>query len=439
MSSKHKFYDVIIVGSGMSGLYSAYKIKKNSPKTSFLVLEKYKKQWAGGRTSNYDFYGVPVVTGAGIGRNDTNPLLKKLLKELKVPYKKIVSEMDYSNLLHNQSEFDVVKVIDHLKREYNKNPAKYKDMTFKEFGTLILGDVNYKLFTIYAGYTDYEGADVYETLYDYGMDDNKGGWTKLLIPWKELVEKLCDYIGNNHIKYSNNVTEITKISGDHGDHGDHERRREPCLFEISTEEGHIYYCNRVIVATTITGIMKLVPGASNPKSPYQQIHGQPFLRLYAKFDAKSSALLRQYIQNYIIVPGPLQKIIPMNAEKGVYMIAYSDNENALVLKDHLKNTLENRNLYEKLIEESLGMPTGSLKITALKDFYWPVGTHYYGPLHDFKSREEFVEKIQHPMDGMLVVGEAVSTYQGWVEGALESVEAAVTKKWIKHSRPLFNL
>jgi hypothetical protein len=429
MSSKHTFYDIIIIGSGMSGLYSAYNIKKYSPKTSFLVLEKYKKQWVGGRANNYDFYGVQVVTGAGVGRKDKDTLLIKLLKELKVPFKKSTSHVDYSSMLKNSHDFDVVKVIKFLKREYNKNPAKYKHMTFKEFGTLILGDVNYKLFTIYAGYTDYENADVYETLYDYGMDDNKGGWTKLLIPWKELVEKLCEYIGNNHIKYSNNVTEVTKISD-----GD---THEPCLFEIRSEKGNIYYCNRVIVATTISGIMKLVPGASNPKSPYQQIHGQPFLRLYAKFDAKSSALLRQYIPNYTIVPGPLQKIIPMNAEKGVYMIAYSDNENAVVLKDHLKNTLENRNLYEKLIEESLGMPMGSLKITALKDFYWPIGTHYYGPLHGFETREEFVEKIQHPMYGMLVVGEAVSTYQGWTEGALESVEAAVTKKWIKHSTPLF--
>lgn len=428
MSSKHTFYDVIIVGSGMSGLYSAYKIKKNSPKTSFLVLEKYKKQWVGGRTSNYEFYGVRVVTGAGIGRNDKNPLLKKLLKELKVPYKKTVSTMDYSKLLHHQNEFDVVKVINHLRREYNKNPAKYKHMTFKEFGTLILGDVNYKLFTIYAGYTDYENADVYETLYNYGMDDNKGGWTKLLIPWRELVEKLCYYIGNNHIKYSNDVISVTKISDEHDDH---ERKREPCLFEIRTEEGEIYYCNKVIVATTISGIMKLVTGASNPQSPYQQIHGQPFLRLYAKFDRKSSELLKKYIENYTIVPGPLQKIIPMNAEKGVYMIAYSDNENAVVLKNHLKNTLENRKLYEKIIEESLGMPLGSLKIIALKDFYWPIGTHYYGPLHGFKNREEFVKKIQHPMHCMLVVGEAVSTYQGWVEGALESVEAVLNKLWVK--------
>lgn len=429
MSNKHKFYDVIIVGSGMSGLYSAYTIKKNSPKMSFLVLEKYKKPWIGGRTSNYDFYGVQVVTGAGIGRNDTNPLLIKLLKELKVPFKKTTSVMDYSKLLQHQPDFDVVKVIHHLRVEYNKNPAKYKHMTFKEFATRILGDVNYKLFTIYAGYTDYENADVYETLYNYGMDDNKGGWTKLLIPWKKLVDSLCEYIGYSHIKYSNNVTSVTKIS----DERDVHERREPCLFEIVTEEGSIYYCNKVIVATTISGIMKLVPGASKPNSVYRQIHGQPFLRLYAKFDRKSSELLKKYIENYTIVPGPLQKIIPMNAEKGVYMIAYSDNENALVLKNHLKNTLENRKLYEKLIENSIGIPVGSLKIIAIKDFYWPVGTHYYEPLHDFKNREEFVYKAQHPMNGMLVVGEVVSTYQGWVEGALESVEATVTKKWIKHS------
>ena len=35
-------YDIIIIGSGMSGLYTAYNIKKMSPNTSFLILEKYK-------------------------------------------------------------------------------------------------------------------------------------------------------------------------------------------------------------------------------------------------------------------------------------------------------------------------------------------------------------------------------------------------------------
>jgi hypothetical protein len=417
-----KIYDIIIVGSGIAGLYSAYNIKKLSPKTSYLILEKYKKKWIGGRMNNETFYGVQIVTGAGIGRNDTNPLLIKLMKELHVHYDKSISVMKYSKLLPHHSEFDPVKVIDYLKKEYNKNPDKYKNLTFKNFATQILGDVKYKLFTIYAGYTDYESADVYETLYNYGMDDNKGGWPILYIPWKELVHQLCEYIEYKNIKCSNNVTAITQIN----DLG------EPCLFEIKTDEGNTYFCNKVIVATTISGILKLVPGATNPKSVYQQIHGQPFLRLYAKFDKKSSEILKKVVENYTIIPGPLQKIIPMNSDKGVYMIAYSDNENAVTLKNHLKNTLKNRKLYEELVEQSLGLPPKSLYIIEIKDYYWPIGTHYYEPLSSpYKSRAEFVYDAQHPEKGMLVVGEVVSTYQGWSEGALESVRSVLDKKWVE--------
>jgi hypothetical protein len=254
------------------------------------------------------------------------------------------------------------------------------------------------------------------------MDDNKGGWPILYIPWKELVHRLWEYIGYKNIQFSDNVISIQNISNS----------KDPCLFEIKTEEGNTYFCNKVIVATTISGILKLVPGASNPKSVYQQIHGQPFLRLYAKFDKKSSEILKKYITNYTIVPGPLQKIIPMDSEKGVYMIAYSDNENAVILKNHLKNTLKSRKLYQTLVEESLGLPPKSLYIVEIKDFYWPIGTHYYEPLHGpYKTRSEFVYQAQHPEKGMLVVGEAVSTYQGWVEGALESVMGVLDKKWVE--------
>jgi hypothetical protein len=86
-----------------------------------------------------------------------------------------------------------------------------------------------------------------------------------------------------------------------------------------------------------------------------------------------------------------------------------------------------------LIEQSLDIPEGSLKITDLKEFYWPIGTHYYEPLkrEQFDNRDDFVYEVQHPEKGMLVVGEAVSRYQGWVEGALESVKSVINKKWVK--------
>jgi hypothetical protein len=410
-------YDIIIIGSGISGLYSAFTIKKDNPNSSFLILEKHKKKWIGGRTSNETFHGVSIVTGAGIGRKDKNPLLIKLMNKLNIHYDEYESIMNYSKLI---KPIDVVKYINVLKIEYKKHP-EFHNMTFKEFFIKILGEKTYKQFILSAGYTDYENADIYETLYNYGMDDDKGGWTGLKIPWKQLVLSLYDKIGSNHFKFSSDVISINKIN------------EKPCLFQIKTENNKIYYSNKVIIATTISSIKSLVPGASNKNSIYQQIHGQVFLRLYAKFDKQSAEILKKYISNYTIVPGPLQKIIPMDQNKGVYMISYSDNNNATFLNKYLPNTIKNREFFSDLMEQSLDIPKGSLKITDLKEYYWPIGTHYYEPLksEQFNNRNDFVYEIQHPEKGMLVVGEAVSRYQGWVEGALESVHSVLNKKWIK--------
>ena len=409
------YYDIIIIGSGIAGLFSAYNIKKISPNTTFLILEQHKKQWIGGRTSNEMFYGTEIVTGAGVGRKDKDILLIKLMNEIGIKYKQYENTINYSQTF---TPVDIGKIIKKLKIEYNKHPELHHK-TFKDFFIAILGEKLYKTFIISSGYTDYENADLYETLYNYGMDDNKGGWIGLYIPWKNMVDRLYHIIGKNHFRFSNDVTEIKKIN------------QKPCLFQIKTENGALYNCNRVIVATTITGIQKLIPGASSKTSLYQQIQSQTFLRLYAKFNKESSEIMKKYVTGYTIVPGPLQKIIPMDSNKGVYMIAYSDNSNALLQKKYLGNTVENRDLYCDLIEQSLGIPKGRLQITAMQDYYWPVGTHYYSPLKGpFKTRNDFVYKAQHPENGMLVVGEAVSRHQGWTEGALESVKLVLDKHWI---------
>ena len=405
-----KYYDIIIIGSGISGLYSAYNIQNTSPNTSLLILEKYQKQWIGGRTSNETFYGTQIVTGAGVGRKDKNPLLIKLMDELGVKYTEFDSVISYSF-----EPVDILKIMKQLKSEYAKhNELHHK--TFKEFFIRIFDETLYKRFIISSGYTDNEDADLYETLYNYGMDDNKGGWKGLYIPWKKMVDELYNKIGKKNFRFSTNVVEINKIN------------KFPCVFEINTETGPAYYCNKVIIATTINGIQKLIPSKN---SLYQQIQGQPFLRLYAKFNKESSDVMKKYVPNYTIVQGPLQKIIPMNADKGVYMIAYSDNASALFLKKYLEDTVANRELYCRMLEKSLGIPDGALKIIAIKDFYWPIGTHYYKPLRGvYRTRNEFVNKAQHPENGMLVVGEVVSRYQGWTEGALESVKTVLNKHWI---------
>lgn len=416
---KRNTYDIIIIGSGMAGLYTAYNIQKLSPNLSFLILEKYKKKWIGGRTSNDDFYGTQVVTGAGIGREDTNQLLIKLMKELHIPYTKSISVMDYSPTIDRPVDPD--SVVRFLRKKYKSHPT-FHSLTFKEFAEKMLGKELYLDFLVSTGYQDFEKADIRETLYNYGMDDNKGGWPILYIPWKKLVLKIAEKIGWNHFCFSQNVEEIKQ-----------KKEKNLDLFELYCENGNSFYCEKVIIATPINSIQKLIDPlvSSSLKQAYKQIHSQPFLRLYGKFDKKSAEIMEKKVPNYTIVQGPLQKIIPVDAKKGIYMISYSDNKNAILLHKYFSDSPEFRYYLANLICKAIGIQKNTLTLMGVKEYYWEIGTHFYEPLKGFASRKEFVEKIQHPMKNILVVGEAVSRYQGWVEGALESVEMVLNKKWLE--------
>lgn len=418
--------DIIIIGSGIAGLYAGYQIKRlASANTTFLILEKNPKKWMGGRAGNETFYGANVVVGAGVGRKNKDHALIQLLKDTKTPYSEFKSARDYASF----QPVDITEIMKTLRREYKSHPTRHQDKTFKQFFINILGAERYKEFVITTGYTDFEHADIYETLTHYGMDDNvNSGWTALYIHWGDLVERLYTRIGETHFRFS---TEVVRIAA----HTDTNNYR----FEITitgAANDKKYYANKVIVATTIQGIRKIVPSASSPTSIYRHIKGQPFLIVYAKFDRASTEIMKRYVQTFTVVQGPLQKLIPMDPDKGVYMVAYTDNQHAIALKSKgaLENTPRVRELYSKLIKTVLGIPDKEppLTITAIRDYYWNDGTHYYTPLdtREYKTRPDFIRKAQHPMPGMVVVGEVVSRDQGWVEGALESVDAVVTRDWL---------
>jgi monoamine oxidase len=137
----YKYYDIIIIGSGMAGLYSAYNIKKTSPHTSFLILEKYKKQWIGGRASNDIFYGTEIVTGAGIGRKSKDKLLFNLLKEFSLDTNEYIVTPKYSQLFQPTNNKYIVEELKYEFQKYNGPP-----LTFKEFATKILGEKTYRSF-----------------------------------------------------------------------------------------------------------------------------------------------------------------------------------------------------------------------------------------------------------------------------------------------------
>jgi NAD(P)-binding Rossmann-like domain len=403
----HVTYDIIIVGGGIAGLYSAYRILKINPKKKILVLEKNSKERIGGRAGNEMFYGTPIATAAGIGRKKKDKLLLKLLHELNVPTREFPAGYSFSSKLER---CNVKSIFNELKRTYNERKDRFK--TFKDFAQPILGEKAYKLFLVNSGYTDYENADAFDTLHHYGFEDNYNKFIGVGISWTMLVDKLVSFIGKNKVIPNCDIVRITHENG---------------TYSLLDSKHNQYSTEKVIISTTIDSVRKLLPS----KPIYKGIQGQSFIRIYGKFSKYSTSIMKEYMSFEMVVDGPIYKIIPMNTDNGVYMIVYSDNKGAEYTKRFGENTPENRDKLCDLIEKAVGIQKGTLKLSAIRSFYWKIGTHYFTVLpNEFKTRQEFLREAQHPFPNMLVTGEMVALKQGWVEGALESVDLVVTPSFI---------
>ena len=177
------FYDVIVVGAGIAGLYMSYMLKKKYPEISVLILEKNPKKYLGGRAQNVMFYGESIAEGAGIGRVKKDVLLMNLMTELSIPIHTYTSRKKYADSIEHPE--NVSEVIRFLKQQKDS-----KRQTFKSFAKRILGKSRYENFLLSVGYTDFEQQDAHDVLYNYGMDDNGKKLEAFSVPWTELVHAL---------------------------------------------------------------------------------------------------------------------------------------------------------------------------------------------------------------------------------------------------------
>ena len=423
MESQHK-YDTIIVGAGIAGLYAAYNIKKKDPHHHILVLER--ENHIGGRMGTVNFHGTQIAIGAGVGRKRKDKLLQKLLQELRIPTHEFKTSTHYAETLE---PCDVKQTFEYLKKTYDQVFRSAKNgsdetTTFQEFATKILGKPQYEHFIACAGYTDYEKEAAYHTFTHYGFDDNyQQPWTAIGIPWQILLQSLQKYINEENTSTTNSTNRIpnefrrTRIQTSQTVTKIHQTSEG--LWQVHTvdeADGNKQKreTTRLIVATTIDTVRRLIPESKDPKNPLSIIEGQPFLRIYGKFTPESTKIIQQYVPATTIVPGPIHKLIPINPKQGIYMIVYTDNKGAKFLKKYAPNTSQNRKILCKYLQEALGI-TQNLALEDIRSFYWPIGTHYYRPSPKIPS--------QNPKPNLYIIGEMISHNQGWVEGALESVHA----------------
>lgn len=380
---------VVVIGAGVAGLYAACKLSDSHRVT---VLER--DTTLGGRAKVDKFKNVQVPTGAGIGRKAKDVRLQSLLRRLKVPVK------EFTVMHHALFPCTARRTFEAIKAAFEESVSR-PYVSFRTFATAVVGNAEYLALVACSGYSDFEDADVADVLYHYGFEDNITDWAAFSVPWSQMIAAMEAWVKRS------GGTIVRKCAATKLTHS-----RTTGQYFVDTNKG-VFEADKVVVATDIDTVRSLLPHMP----VYKHIHGQPFIRIYAAVSKHSAKLLQDVVKGVTIVRGPLQKIIPMSGT--VFMVAYSDNASALYIRDNAVH----KTAVARLLEDCLGLPHKSVHINAIRCYYHAAGTHYNDSglhKHGYSSA-----MVQRPLPNVFVVGEAVSNQQGWVEGALESVDQVI--------------
>lgn len=376
-------YDHIIVGAGIAGLYCAIRWKTHAPDASVLVLEASER--LGGRALSVHYEGVQIPLGAGIVREGDAATLAAIGK--------LTWQAGKST--------NYPQAIKLWTSRFSRHKAQIRELgglTCSEFGSMFVPEYTMaEIVEGFGGYTDFLNADVEETFLHYGLEAWGGKYA--LPKWDQFVEQLHESALKAGVTFllSTRVQRITLKSGG---------------VTIAANFGHTFEGQGVILAVTRNALRDIAITGDSRAERYvarilQDICGQPFLRVYLKLKDLSD------FPESLPAFHPCGKVFVLRREPTpIVCAAYCDNDAAR----NLARLFSDEHKLIDILCGLLAIPSNGVSVVAFH--YWETGTHYYIP-----GAGERTRALRHIHPRAAIAGEMISCNQGWVEGALESVNA----------------
>ena len=447
------FYDFIIVGGGLSGLYLAYKIHLLYPYKKIVLIEK--ERTLGGRV--YTYYDSKMTVEMGAGRFSLHHIhLISLIMELGL-YGKLVKngsnmgayvEANGSGIMENSGLYVkgsgiVQRVIDVGKKVKKEVLIK---QSFVQFASSILNkaEVQYikDTFGYYSELVIMNAFDAIHLLDEFHPSNEfyslRGGLSQII---KEMEKRIGMGHGRGHgrghgtrkktnskanvcIMRHTKVIDIIPLFGEMGGSGFEVVLQGKMAGGGADANAHANIIGKTcicalpkqaiahmgIFANTKTNVPRLVKG----------IECGSLCRIYSIFDKGDNGKVWFHDYTKFTTNNELRMVIPIDVNAGILMTSYSDNKYADYWNTLYKESgvrAVNKRLQE-LMKNSLGIDIPLPKHTRV--FYWKCGVGYWG----IGANSEMISKqIQKPFDSMnlFICGEHYSsTHQQWMEGALET-------------------
>lgn len=392
----------VIIGGGISGLSLYTQLVKIDP--NVILIEKQPR--LGGRI-NTEYSNDKVLYEKGPWRiHESHKHVLKLCKELNIT-PSLASE-SHPDALHKQ-----VFNVDLSRSSYEK----YKDISgLTEFGSHLFSTGTWT--TLYDELkTGYEGIfDKASNTRNYDID--KGTFYVVKEGLQHIIDSMYDNLSHSQqnniltdhfvtdvsINYKNNIYTICYYNRDH-----------------STE---MISCDRLILC--------LPPHFTErweiAKHLKPLINSLGVLSLHHVYVRTKERVEIEGKENFkIITDSPISQVISTNYNNNWTQLSYSAGR----IADFWHNlAISHPHLFKCFLADQFTKVTNTTNtILEIKNYYWNQAVHHWKANFRITSFQ-LMKKSLLPhtlLNDLYVAGEAISTHQGWMEGALETADLVFKK------------
>ena len=410
-------YDVIVIGSGVAGLYLAVEMmKKKGPKPRIVVVEATRHLGGRAYTFHQTVDGKKLQWEAGAGRiSENHHIVRELMRRYKLTWVPIGGGVTFIDGATGKKEADYFDdgIPVFLEPLWSLPDEELRAQTVRQILTKIHGPAKAEEYLIgfpYRAEADTMRADMALWLFTHefrrkesygicgegisaiveglrGELEAKGG--------KVLLEHKCVRVEQKGKK------ELVKVSC--------VKDGDPVILEG----------RRVVLAIPVESLKRVEPFAKWHGTKHLAM--KPLLRFYAVFPESTG-----WAKDRIVTSSPIRYLIPGNPAVGSVQISYTDSQDAEYWKEKL-DTVGEKGVSEEMLRELRRLVQPSIPPpTFVKAHYWDEAITYWLP-GDYDPKERSKEAYQ-PLEGMPGVyccGESFSVRQGWMEGALEHAAGLV--------------
>ena len=453
--NQQKYYDYVIVGAGISGLYTAHELCKKYPSARICILESTK--YIGGRLHSIKYDGL-IMDGGGARFNTEQHRIISLIKEVGLWDKVIpiggnttyipINDLPNTNAsIDLKNKFTSIDNFIVFMKKYIKEKKIKRDTlintTILDFAVEHFSKeypkIKHYLTNIYPYYSELGVLNAVEGINLFSNEFSEK--TKYYI-LNGGLEQLADTIYNKllELKKTNKCnidiykeTPVLKIS-----YGfcTVKTNQVGYIIETDTKNNKIdFLANKVILTIPKNKLInikfKLNSLTSNDKldklfKNINSVQNEPLYRIYARYplDKKTHKVWFDGMGK-MSTNLPIKYIIPVNYEKGLIMISYTDSKFA---KYWIKQVSEGS--FEDTLNKQLNLLFPEIDIPKAKWFKhcpWISGAGYWKKGYDRKIiMPQMIEALGRHKN-LYICGENYSTHQAWVEGSLETSDMVLEK------------